>query len=173
MAHVSYLARDEAAESVRPVYDRLERALGSVPNFFRALAHNPELLHGFLAFDGAVLGKTSLDPKLRELAYMKASQLNGCDYCLHHHCRLGQRAGLSDAQIQGVADPDASDAYDDLQRDALRFAEQVTRHIHADDALLARLRQSLSDQGLVELATTVGLANLTNRLTETLRMELP
>jgi alkylhydroperoxidase family enzyme len=55
----------------------------------------------------------------------------------------------------------------------LLFAEEVTRHINVDDALVDRIKQKLGDRELVELAMTVGIANLTNRVTETLRLELP
>jgi alkylhydroperoxidase family enzyme len=55
----------------------------------------------------------------------------------------------------------------------MRYAEQVTRHINVDDALFARLKQSLNDRQIVELAMTVGIANFTNRFTQTLRLELP
>src|SRR5262249_49036130 len=111
--------------------------------------------------------------KLRELAYIKTSELNGCDYCRHHHQVLGKKAGLSDRQVAETADFETSDAYDDLQRQVMRYAEQVTRHIDVDDALFARLKTSLGDGELVELAMTVGIANFTNRVTETLRLEMP
>ena len=172
MAYVSYLTREEAAEAVRPVFDQLQQAVGVVPNFFRALAHSPEILKGFLALNAA-LGKTRLDGTLHELAYLKVSKLNGCEYCLHHHVALGKRAGVTDAQIRDLDAFETSLAFDDLQRDVLRYAEAVTRHIHADDALMTRLRAALSDREVVELAMTVGMANLTNRVTETLKMELP
>jgi alkylhydroperoxidase family enzyme len=68
---------------------------------------------------------------------------------------------------------ETSDAYNELQKDVLRYAEQVTRAIRADDTLVARLRQRLSDQELVELTMTIGLANLTNRIAEALKLELP
>ena len=132
----------------------------------------PILLEGFLALNSA-LPKTKLDGKLRELAYIKTSELNGCDYCLHHHRTLGKKAGLNDRQVAETADFESSDAYDELQREVMRYAEQVTRHINVEDALFVRLKQSLSDREIVELAMTVGIANFTNRVTETLRMELP
>lgn len=172
MAYVSYLTRDEAAEAVRPVFDQMEKSLGVVPNVFRAMAHSPEILKGFLALNSA-LGKTSLRGVLRELAYMKTSQLNGCDYCMHHHVALGKKAGVSEEQVRDLENFEDSPAFDELQRDVLRYAEAVTRHINADEALMARLRGALSDREVVELAMTVGLANLTNRVTETLKMELP
>ena len=80
---------------------------------------------------------------------------------------------MSERQIDETAQFETSDAYDDLQRDVLRYAEEVTRHINVDEALLDRLHASLSDREIVELAMTVGIANFTNRVTETLKLELP
>ena len=172
MALVSYITNQEAGDKVKTVFEGMEKKIGAVPNVFRVMAHNPEMLEAFLALN-ATLPKTQLDGKLRELAYIKTSELNCCEYCLHHHRGLGKKAGLNDRQVAETADYDASDAYDDLQRDVMRYAEQATRHIHVDDSLFVRLKKSLGDRELVELAMTVGIANFTNRVTETLRMELP
>jgi uncharacterized peroxidase-related enzyme len=172
MAMVSYVTNPDAGEKVKTVFEGMEKKIGAVPNVFRAMAHSPEMLEAFLALN-ATLPKTRLDGKLRELAYIKTSELNGCDYCRHHHRALGKKAGLNDRQVAETADFEESDAYDDLQRDAMRYAEQATRHIHVDDSLFARLKRSLGERELVELAMTVGIANFTNRVTETLRMELP
>ncbi len=172
MALVSLITNQEAAEKIKPVFEGLEKKLGAVPNVFRVMAHTPEMLEAFLALN-ATLSRTKLAGKLRELAYIKTSELNTCDYCLHHHRALGKKAGLSDRQVAETKDSESSDAYDALERDVMRYAEQVTRHINVDDALFARLKQSLGDREIVELAMTVGIANFTNRVTETLRMELP
>jgi uncharacterized peroxidase-related enzyme len=172
MALVSYITNQEAGDRVKTVFEGMEKKIGAVPNVFRVMAHNPEMLEAFLALN-ATLPKTKLDGKLRELAYIKTSELNDCDYCLHHHRALGKKAGLNDRQVAETADFETSDVYDELQREVMRYAEQVTRHINVDDALFARLKQSLSDREIVELAMTVGIANFTNRVTETMRMELP
>ncbi|MCA1685999.1 MAG: carboxymuconolactone decarboxylase family protein [Planctomycetia bacterium] len=172
MAVVSYLSKDDAAEKLRPVFEGMERKLGAVPNMFRAMAHSPELLETFLALNGA-LSKTKLDPKLRELAYIKTSELNHCEYCLSHHRGFARKAGLSDRQINETSQHETSDAYDDLQRDVLRYAEEVTRHVSAADDLTSRLKASLPDRELVELTITVALANFTNRINEAIKFELP
>ncbi|MFI5457638.1 MAG: carboxymuconolactone decarboxylase family protein [Isosphaerales bacterium] len=172
MALVTYVSNQNAAEKIKPVFEGMEKKLGVVPNVFRAMAHNPEMLEAFLALN-ATLPRTELNGRLRELAYIKTSELNGCDYCLHHHRALGKKAGLNDRQVNETAQSETSDAYDDLERDVLRYAEEVTRHINVDDALVGRLKQQLDDREIVELAMTVGIANFTNRVTETLRMELP
>jgi uncharacterized peroxidase-related enzyme len=172
MALVSYVSDQEAAEKIKPVFEGMEKKLGVVPNVFRVMAHNPEMLEAFLALN-ATLPKTKLNGKLRELAYIKTSELNGCDYCMHHHRALGKKAGLNDRQVSETAQSETSDAYDELEREVMRYAEQVTRHINVDDGLFARLKKVLSDRELVELAMTVGIANFTNRVTETMRMDLP
>jgi uncharacterized peroxidase-related enzyme len=172
MALVSYVSNQDAAEKIKPVFDGMEKKLGTVPNVFRAMAHSPEMLEAFLALN-ATLPKTKLDGKLRELAYIKTSELNGCDYCLHHHRALGKKAGLNDRQVSETAHFETSDAYDEMQREVMLYAEEVTRHINVDDALVDRIKQKLGDRELVELAMTVGIANFTNRVTETLRLELP
>jgi uncharacterized peroxidase-related enzyme len=172
MALVSYVTNQNAADKIKPVFEGMEKKLGAVPNVFRAMAHNPEMLEAFLALN-ATLPRTELNGRLRELAYIKTSELNDCDYCLHHHRALGKKAGLNDRQVNETAQSETSDAYDDLEREVMRYAEEVTRHINVDDALVGRIKQHLDDREFVELAMTVGIANFTNRVTETLRMELP
>lgn len=172
MAVVSYVSHQEAADQIKPIFTGMEKKLGAVPNVFRVMAHNPEMLEAFLGLN-ATLPKTKLSGKLRELAYIKTSELNDCDYCLHHHRALGKKAGLSERQVTETAQADKSDSYDELERDVMQYAEEVTRNINVSDELLIRLKKKLSDREIVELAMTVGIANFTNRVTETLRMELP
>lgn len=172
MALVSYVTNEEAPEKVKALFEGIEKKGQPVANFLRVLAHNPAMVDGFLALN-ATLPRTELDSKLRELAYLKTSELNDCSYCASHHREFGRKAGLSDRQVNETAQYQTSDAYDDVQRDVLRYAEEVTRTAKVSDELFDRLKQRLSERQLVELAMTVGLANLTNRITGTLRLELP
>jgi uncharacterized peroxidase-related enzyme len=172
MALVSYVTTPEAAEKIRPIFENMEKKGQDVPNFLRTLAHNPEMLEGFIALNGT-MHRTQLDPKLRELAYLKASEINRCGYCLEHHRKLGRKAGLDDRQVNETDVYDTIEIYDDLQLDVIRYAEEVTRNVTISDEVMDRLKQKLSDRELVELAVTVALANFTNRISETLRLELP
>jgi alkylhydroperoxidase family enzyme len=79
MARISYVEHDQTTPEVQSIYERFDKALGRVPNIFKAMAHAPVLLQKFLELDGA-LRSTKLDRKLRELAYLKTSQVNRCDY---------------------------------------------------------------------------------------------
>ena len=172
MAIVSYVSNQEAGEKVKPVFEGMEKKLGVVPNVFRVMAHNPEMLEAFLALN-ATLPKTKLNGKLRELAYIKTSELNGCDYCLHHHRALGKKAGLNDRQVAETRSSRPATHTTNCSATSCGTPRRSRGISTSSDELLGRLKQSLSDRELVELAMTVGIANFTNRVTETLQMELP
>jgi len=172
MALISYVSTLEAAEDIKARFQKMEEKGHEVPNFLRTLAHSPDLLDGFLSLNGA-LNKIQLDPKLRELAYIRASEINACGYCLEHHKKGGRKAGLDDRQVNETETYETNAVYDELQHDVLQYAEEVTRKVIVSDELIDRLKQKLSDRELVELAVTVALANFTNRISETLRLELP
>lgn len=79
MARIPYLERDQVPAELQTVYDTTQKAIGRVPNFHKVLAHSPKVLTGYLALGGA-FREMKLDAKLRELAYLKTSQLNRCHY---------------------------------------------------------------------------------------------
>jgi alkylhydroperoxidase family enzyme len=79
MPRLPLVERDQAPPDVQEAYDKAQKAMGRVSNFVKLIANHPKSLPGFLEWypklrDGA------LDIKLRQLAYVKASQLNGCNY---------------------------------------------------------------------------------------------
>ena len=80
MSTIAPLAEERAAADVKPVYENLKQKHGKVPNFFAMLAHKPEVLKTFLPFDQAIIGPGAVEQKYKELAYLKASSLNGCEY---------------------------------------------------------------------------------------------
>ncbi len=92
---------------------------------------------------------------------------------MHYHKALGQKAGLSEAQIQDLERFEQSSAYSNLEKLVLRFADQWTRQGKASAEVVKELTKSLSPAQTVVLAGSVGLANWTNRFNETFGVELP
>src|SRR5258708_5966608 len=138
MALVSYVSTAEAADKLRPIFEGMEKKGHDVPNFLRPLAHNPDVLEAFLAMNGA-LGKMQLDPKLRELAYIRASEINACGYCLEHHKKGGRKAGLDEKQVNETESYEDNAIYDELQHDVLAYADEVTRNVVVSDEAIERL----------------------------------
>ena len=78
MANLSPLADAQASDAAKTIFKSLQSAIGMVPNIFRTMGHAPAVLEHTLGLDKAI--KQDLPPKLRELAYLKTSQLNNCQY---------------------------------------------------------------------------------------------
>jgi alkylhydroperoxidase family enzyme len=72
--------KHEVAESARPVYEKLEQKTGRVINFFKMIAHKADALAPFLEFYSQVWAPGALSPKIKELAYLRTSLMNGCEY---------------------------------------------------------------------------------------------
>lgn len=78
MPHVQPLPDDEIPEEAKPITDAINEKLGSVLNIFRTMAHVPGVLKGVTTLDSAIKGE--LPGELRELAYIRTSATNKCDY---------------------------------------------------------------------------------------------
>jgi alkylhydroperoxidase family enzyme len=72
--------RNDAPEAVRTIYETLEKDFGRVPNTFKMLAHRPEVLRTFLPLYNTVWAQGTLPRKLKALAAVRTSLLNGCAY---------------------------------------------------------------------------------------------
>lgn len=77
---ISPLEKNQAAESVHSIYENLEKKSGRVLNMFKVMAHRPNVVAPFLEFYQQVWAPGSLSPKIKELAYLRTSIMNGCDY---------------------------------------------------------------------------------------------
>ena len=80
MAPVNPIPRDKAPDDVKAVYDDLSKTFGRVPNIFGVMAHRPGALKALLPLYGTVMNEGTVEPKYKELAYLKTSLVNGCEY---------------------------------------------------------------------------------------------
>ncbi|OLB99721.1 MAG: hypothetical protein AUH30_04520 [Candidatus Rokubacteria bacterium 13_1_40CM_68_15] len=80
MAVVNPVRKDNAAPDVKPIFEDMTKKFGKVPNIFGVMAHRPDVLAKFLPFYGAATGEGTVEPKLKEFAYLKTSLVNGCEY---------------------------------------------------------------------------------------------
>lgn len=80
MAVVHPLPPGQAAAELAPVYESLSKKFGRVPNFFATMAQRPNVLKNFLPLYAAIVAEGTIEPKYKELAYLKTALLNGCEY---------------------------------------------------------------------------------------------
>jgi uncharacterized peroxidase-related enzyme len=168
MARISLIEPAQASPEVKEIYDgKLRGKPGSVQ---KALAHRPAMLGNFLGFYASV-GR-SLDRKLYEAVYLRVSLINGCRYCTQHHIQGAKRTGLTPEQMKALKDG----IYSELsaaEQVALHYAEKLTRTPNgASDADFTERKKQFSDEQIVDLHMLIGLANLTNRVTDPLGLEV-
>lgn len=77
---VRRLDRSEVDTGTGEIFDAYLKERGSVPNMFRTVAHRPEYLRTMIAHFRTVMGTGTVPKKLKELAVVRVSQLNHCDY---------------------------------------------------------------------------------------------
>ena len=114
----------------------------------------------------AYVTQCGLDKSLVELLKMRASQINGCAYCLDTHGKEARRTGESEARLYLLDAWRESGVYSPGERAALAWTEAVTRiaQTHAPDELFEQLRLHFSEKEIVDLTVLVGLINLWNRI---------
>lgn len=85
---------------------------------------------------------------------------------------LGRSVGLKDEEMAAMAAPESCASLDATDRLVLRFAEELTRHNRVDDDLFAELEATFSQDELLELAMTVGLSAMVNRVHATFKTDV-
>lgn len=109
---------------------------------------------------------SSLEPALIELVLMRASQLNGCAYCLDMHSKDARAAGETEQRLYVLQAWREAPFYNDRERAALAWCEAVTRlDTHGvSDEVYAMARAQFSEKELGDLNMAVILINAWNRI---------
>jgi alkylhydroperoxidase family enzyme len=80
MAAVNPLTKEKASPDAQGTFDALTKKFGKMPNFFALMAHRPDVLNKFLPLYGAIVSEGTVEQRYKELAYLKTSMINGCEY---------------------------------------------------------------------------------------------
>jgi alkylhydroperoxidase family enzyme len=125
-------------------------------NIFRTQAHNPDALGAFLAWGNYILsGRNSLSERQREIAILRVGFLCRAGYEWAQHTVIGQRAGISEAEIAGIKLGASAPDWDPLDAAILQACDELVGDHHISDATWTALAP-LGDKGRVDLVYTVG-----------------
>ena len=170
MARVRLNETADLPESHRWIFERMEQRDGLL-NIFRAMSHSPEAMRRFMKFGSYFLGEGKLDPKLRELAILRAGWLCRAPYEFSQHISFGRRTGLSDDQIRAIAEPNTR-FFDATEMAVLTYAGEMTTEARVSDATFAAVREFLNEEEIVELTMVTGFYNMVSRVLNTLEVDI-
>jgi AhpD family alkylhydroperoxidase len=132
---------------------------------------------GYAALRGveAYLRRSGLESSLIELVKMRASQINGCAYCLDMHSKDARRNGETEQRLYLLSGWRESSLYSPRERAALAWTESLTRvaDTHAPDADYDALLPHFTQAEIANLSMLIGMINLWNRLAIGFRAEHP
>jgi AhpD family alkylhydroperoxidase len=118
---------------------------------------------------------SGLDKQLLELVKLRASQINGCVFCVQYHLNLARKLGAPAAKLDLMAVWREAGVYSARERAALAWTETLTELAHRDvpDAAYAAVREQFSEEELVFLSTAIAAINAWNRLGAGFRFSPP
>ncbi len=114
----------------------------------------------------AHLHHCDLEAPLLELVKMRASQINGCAYCLDMHSKDARKAGESEQRLYTLDAWREAPFYSERERAALDWTEALTRvaDTHVPDAVYEHVRKHFDEQELINLSLAIVAINGWNRL---------
>lgn len=123
--------------------------------------------HAFKAMAGlqAVVNHSGLEPALLELIKLRASQINGCAFCIDMHFREGREQGLSDEQLYMLDAWREAPVYTARERAALAWTDAITlvAQSRAPDETYERALAEFGDEQLANLTLAIVAINGWNR----------
>jgi AhpD family alkylhydroperoxidase len=127
-------------------------------NAMATLARHPDLTETFLPFNTRLLLRSTLPPRLRELAILRVAQRCACVYEWTHHVKIAAKAGLSEAEIEAAGRGEASPGIDSAEIDSavLSAVDELGDECNVSDRTWATLGEHLDERQLMDLVFTIG-----------------
>lgn len=121
------------------------------------------------------LHECGLEEKLIHLVKMRASQINGCSYCLDMHSRDARKNGETEQRLYVLDAWRETELFTARERAALAWTEALTliSQNHAPDSVYGEVNAQLSDAELANLTLLIGTINTWNRIAISSRMAIP
>jgi AhpD family alkylhydroperoxidase len=131
---------------------------------------DPKVIQSLLTVQ-ALADHGGLDKKLLNLMKMRASQINGCGYCLDMHSKEARAAGETEQRLYGLNAWREAPYYSERERAALEWTEAVTlvQVGYVPDSVYEIVKAQFSESEIQSLTLGVAMINVWNRLNVALR----
>lgn len=151
------LPADEWDDGVRHALSPLLPVSHATPDFagniLGTLVRHQALTHAYLTFNAHLLRHSTLSARLREVAVLRAALSSRSDYLWDHHVPLALRAGLTEAEIEGVRIGQPADVVDAV---VVLVVDELAESKTLTDATWASVRRHLDERQVLDLIFTIG-----------------
>jgi uncharacterized peroxidase-related enzyme len=177
MALLPLVTDEDASPEAQTLFKHCRVLLGRVANALRVAAHSPRVAQSLVGFMVPALRQEItgvLDIRIKTLAILKTSMLNGCTYCIGHNEALGRSIGFTDEEIEALTgDYRTAACFSPAETAAIAWAEHLTnRTYRSHPEAMPELKKHFDHAQIVELTMVSGFFNFWNRFTDSLQVEL-
>jgi len=167
MARIEYCDTSKSSERTQEILGKNRNA-----NIFRMMAHSPSHFEQYCRLGGAIRHKGELDPVVRELAITRTGILCEAPYEVVAHKRIGKGVGVSDEQNAALEDWKSAACFNEVQRAALAFTDEIVKLRRPTDATFEAIAAKLTPAALIELQLAVGFYIMTSKVLETFGIDM-
>jgi AhpD family alkylhydroperoxidase len=172
MSRIAALPEERAGLLGRLVYRFSRKKLGKLVSPISASAHNPWILAAYGAYELALERAARVDAKLKLLAASKVATMVGCPFCMDIGTALARKSGIGERQMRELATYRTSDAFSEVEKLVIAYAEEMTKTpVAVPDELFASLRRWFDDAQIVELTAEIAWENYRARFNDALDLE--
>src|SRR6266853_3932489 len=167
MARIDYCDTSKASERTREILAKNRNA-----NILRMMSHSPKYFEQYCRLGGAIRNKGELDPVVRELAINRTGILCEAPYEIVAHKHIGKGVGVTDEQNAALEDWKSATCFNEVQRAALAFTDEIVRLRRPTDATFDAIAAKLTPAALGELQLSVGFYIMTSKFLETFDIDM-
>ena len=172
MARVPLIAEGQHPELTELIIKIKGARGGRLINIYRLMLHSPALADAWFELNQAVRYGTEIDGQCRELAVIRVAILNNVEYVVRAHGpAYALKEGLTEAQVEALANWSGSNLFTDKQRVLLAYVDAMTQAIDVPDSVFAEVRKHFSERQTVELTMLIGAYNMLTRFLKALKVD--
>jgi 4-carboxymuconolactone decarboxylase len=144
---------DAVQQALAVMLPEERRNPGDASNILSTFVRHPALTKEFLRFNVHLLFRSTLPPRLRELAILRVAHRTDSEYEWVQHVKIGMHEGLTEAEIAGVARGVAADEFD---RTVLTGVDELMDNFELSDATWSALSERLDERQRMDFVFTIG-----------------
>ena len=172
MARVRLLDKDQAPPKIKELFQKIEGNGARVLNWYKVIAHSPNVASACIKLGNSVMNKAELSPKIRELVILRIARLTGSEYEWFQHVPIALGFGIEQKQIDEINEWKESSSFSDAERAVLQYTDEVTVNVKVEDGTFEVLKKHLDESNIVDLTLTIGYYCMLARAMVALEIDL-
>lgn len=166
MPYVNEVQMADAGPQLHAIYEEMEKKMGLLPHYFKALGAMPQAIQAQLAMSDAIMRDGALPLAVKEQIGVVVSGINSSSYCIAFHMEVLRQLGVEKAMARKLSANYENASVDAKVKALFRFADKLTRKpldIEEGDAEALRAA-GWDDAAIRETVLTVAYFNFLNRV---------